>query len=86
MKSGMLAAESACDLILNEKTQETVGLEPKDYADRIKESYVMKDLYEVRNSRPSFHTALGLYGGVAYSGFSIFLGGKEPWTLSHGGK
>lgn len=50
----------------------------------MKESYVWKDLYKVRNSRPSFHSSLGLYGGVLYSGFTIFMGGREPWTLKHG--
>uniref|UniRef100_A0A182Q739 Electron transfer flavoprotein-ubiquinone oxidoreductase n=1 Tax=Anopheles farauti TaxID=69004 RepID=A0A182Q739_9DIPT len=84
MKSGMLAAESACETLFSGATQEKAGLEPKDYPDRIKESYVWKDLYKVRNSRPSFHTGLGLYGGVAYSGFSILVGGREPWTLHHG--
>ncbi|XP_058126044.1 electron transfer flavoprotein-ubiquinone oxidoreductase, mitochondrial [Anopheles ziemanni] len=84
MKSGMLAAESACEAVLSGATQDKVGLEPTDYTDRIKESYVWKDLYKVRNSRPSFHTGLGLFGGVAYSGFSILVGGREPWTLHHG--
>lgn len=84
MKSGMLAAESACETVLSGATQEKAGLEPKDYAERIKESYIWKDLYQVRNSRPSFHTGLGLFGGVAYSGFSILVGGREPWTLHHG--
>lgn len=51
---------------------------------RIKSSFIWKDLYKVRNCRPSFHSKLGLYGGLAASGFSIFLGGREPWTLSHG--
>lgn len=41
-------------------------------------------MYKVRNARPSFHTSLGLYGGLIASGFSIFMGGREPWTLSHG--
>lgn len=84
MKSGMLAAESACEAILSGATQDKVGLEPKDYPDRIKESYVWKDLYKVRNARPSFHNPFGLLGGVAYSGFTLLLGGREPWTLSHG--
>lgn len=84
MKSGMLAAESACEAVFSGATQEKTGLEPKDYSERIKESYVWKDLYKVRNSRPSFHTGLGLFGGVAYSGFSILVGGREPWTLHHG--
>lgn len=26
-----------------------------------------------------------MYGGVMYSGFSILVGGREPWTLSYGG-
>lgn len=82
MKSGMLAAESIVDKLLtsSEKT-----IEPTSYSEKVKESYIYKDLYKVRNIRPSFHTSLGLYGGVLYSGFSIFVGGREPWTLSHGG-
>lgn len=84
MKSGMLAAESACEAILSGATQEKTGLEPKDFTDRIKESYVWKDLYKVRNARPSFHNAFGLFGGVAYSGFTLLVGGREPWTLRHG--
>lgn len=84
MKSGMLAAESALESILSEAGQETAGLEPKSYADKIKDSFIWKDLYKVRNVRPSFHNPLGLYGGLALSGFSIFMGGREPWTLSHG--
>lgn len=82
MKSGILAAESIFEKLItsSEKT-----IEPTKYADRVKESYIFKDLYKVRNVRPSFHTSLGLFGGVLYSGFSIFLSGKEPWTLSHGG-
>lgn len=42
-------------------------------------------MYKVRNCRPSFHNPLGIYGGIIASGFSLFLGGREPWTLSHGG-
>lgn len=52
---------------------------------RIKNSFIWKDLYKVRNIRPSFHGGLGMYSGILYSGFSIFMGGREPWTLSHGG-
>ena len=36
----------------------------------------------MRNIRPSFHTPLGLYGTMAYTGlFYYILRGKEPWTL-----
>ncbi|KAH8305168.1 hypothetical protein KR018_006109, partial [Drosophila ironensis] len=83
MKSGMLAAESALEAI-NADAQTTAGVEPTSYAEKIKESFVWKDLYKVRNVHPSFHNPLGLYGGLVLSGFSIFMGGREPWTLKHG--
>lgn len=85
MKSGMLAAESAYEALFSGETQEKAGLEPKSYPDKIKDSFIWKDLYKVRNVRPSFHNSLGLYGGLIMSGFSIFMGGREPWTLRHGG-
>lgn len=84
MKSGMLAAESVFET-LESGAQETEGYEPKSYTDKIKNSPIWKELKAIRNVRPSFHNKLGLYGGVAYSGFSIVIGGREPWTLSHGG-
>ncbi|EDW47179.1 electron transfer flavoprotein-ubiquinone oxidoreductase, mitochondrial [Drosophila sechellia] len=83
MKSGMLAAESAFEAI-NADAQSTAGVEPTGYAEKIKDSFVWKDLYSVRNVHPSFHNPLGLYGGLVLSGFSIFMGGREPWTLKHG--
>lgn len=88
MKSGMLAAESVVEAIIDAEnnTSPTKGLEPKSYTDKIKNSWVYKELKAVRNIRPSFHTSLGLYGGLIYSGFSMLLKGKEPWTFSHGGK
>lgn len=85
MKSGMLAAESVFEAIHGEK-QNTEGFEPKSYTDKIQSSFVWKELKAVRNCRPSFHTPLGIYGGILYSGFSLMIGGKEPWTFSHGGK
>ncbi|KAL7301611.1 electron transfer flavoprotein-ubiquinone oxidoreductase, mitochondrial [Trichogramma pretiosum] len=87
MKSGMLAAESVIESIIESKNAEskTKGVEPISYADKIKDSWIYKDLKAVRNIRPSFHTSLGLYGGIIYSGFSMLVKGKEPWTLSHGG-
>ncbi|KAL3265896.1 hypothetical protein HHI36_010086 [Cryptolaemus montrouzieri] len=84
MRSGMLAAESVYETIQSEQ-KETEGYEPKVYEEKIKNSPIWKELTAVRNVRPSFHNRFGLYGGVAYSGFSIVIGGREPWTLSHGG-
>lgn len=51
---------------------------------RIKGSFIWKDLYKVRNTRPSFHNVFGLYGGLIGGGFTMLTGGREPWTLSHG--
>ncbi|XP_044577646.1 electron transfer flavoprotein-ubiquinone oxidoreductase, mitochondrial [Cotesia glomerata] len=87
MKSGMLAAESAVEVIIEAETTTptALGLEPKTYTDKIKNSWIWSELKAVRNFRPSFHSSLGLYGGLMYGGFSMLTRGKEPWTLSHGG-
>lgn len=61
--------------------------EPIEYEKKIRESEVWKELKSVRNIRPSFHNPLGIFGTMMYTGLFYFLGrGKEPWTLSHGGK
>lgn len=86
MKSAMLAAESIFDTIESGEKQETVGINPKVYEERIRNSWVWKELNSVRNVRPSFNTSLGLFGGIAYTGLFYILGrGKEPWTFSHHG-
>ncbi|KAM0791357.1 hypothetical protein ACM66B_005824 [Microbotryomycetes sp. NB124-2] len=88
MKSGMLAAEEAFAAI--EKLPEDFELsssEPVDissYETAFENSWVAQELKEVRNLRPSFHGALGNWGGMAYSGLdSMFLKGRVPWTLHH---
>lgn len=82
MKSGMLAAEAAWTA-LSEKTDEgTVFL--YDYENKLRDSSIWKELHEVRNMRPSFHTPLGLYGGIMYSGLEAYVfKGRVPWTLKH---
>nr|CAG4643051.1 EOG090X0279 [Ilyocryptus agilis] len=86
MKTAMLAAESIFDTMESGEKQATLGLEPKVYEERVRQSQVWKELESVRNVRPSFGTPLGLYGGTLYTAlFYILARGKEPWTLSHGG-
>ncbi|KAG8177344.1 hypothetical protein JTE90_020984 [Oedothorax gibbosus] len=87
MKSAMIAAESVFDLVTAENTSsETIAPEPTEYEKRLKESSVWKELKSVRNIRPSFHSPLGVFGTMLYTGAFYFLGrGKEPWTLSHHG-
>ena len=64
----------------------SAGLEPADYDARIKDSWIWKELYAVRNFRPSFHTAFGVFGGIFYSALHFVFRGREPFTLSHGSK
>ncbi|XP_052006283.1 electron transfer flavoprotein-ubiquinone oxidoreductase, mitochondrial-like isoform X1 [Xyrauchen texanus] len=87
MKSGMLAAEVAFSKIFDENLQsETAGLYIPEYEDNLKKSWIWKELYAVRNIRPSFHNYFGLYGGMVYTGiFYWIFRGKEPWTLKHNG-
>ncbi|KAJ2017967.1 hypothetical protein GGI14_002636 [Coemansia sp. S680] len=45
---------------------------------------IYKELYEVRNVRPSFHTSLGIWGGIVWSGLdTLFLKGRVPFTFQH---
>ena len=62
------------------------AINPVSYEDSIRSSWVWKELYAARNVRPSFHSPLGLYGGMMYTGlFYVLFGGREPWTLKHPG-
>jgi len=78
----MLAAEAAHEAISKASEKET--LTPSSYDKTLRDSWVYSELKAVRNIRPSFHTPLGLFGGLAYSGLdTLFLRGKVPWTFSH---
>ena len=60
---------------------------PANLDQMVKDSWVWKELYSVRNIRPSFNTRFGIYGGMIYTGiFYWMLRGKEPWTLKHHGE
>lgn len=84
MRSGMLAAEATYTALSETGNDSSVFL--YDYEDKLRNSSIWKELKEVRNMRPSFHTPLGLYGGIMYSGLEAYvLRGKVPWTLKHAG-
>lgn len=87
MKSGILASEAVFSHLTNENLQsKTKGLDVPEYEENLKKSWVWKELYSVRNIRPSCHGALGIYGGMIYTGiFYWILRGMEPWTLKHPG-
>ncbi|EGO00987.1 hypothetical protein SERLA73DRAFT_71953 [Serpula lacrymans var. lacrymans S7.3] len=88
MKSGMLAAEAAADVLASEPSQsESEGVDMSSYDTALRNSWVWSDLHEVRNLRGSFNTPLGIWGGIAYSGVdSLFLKGRTPWTFRNTSK
>ena len=86
MKSGMLAAESIFNALTNpDYKHEKKGVEPKEYEQALRNSWVYQELHQVRNFRPAAHTMFGLFGTILYGGINFITRGKEPFTLSHGG-
>ena len=80
----MLAAEAAYKAISENPDASSVFL--FDYEDALRSSSIWKELKQVRNMRPSFHSPLGIYGGILYSGLEAYIfRGMTPWTLKHKG-
>ncbi|KAJ2781124.1 hypothetical protein H4R18_003066 [Coemansia javaensis] len=83
MKSGILAADSAYRAV----TADGGGDAPivlADYEEAFRASSIYKELHEVRNVRPSFHTPLGMWGGIVWSGIdTLLLKGRVPFTFQH---
>lgn len=71
MKSGMLAARTAFDCLLNEDFS-LASLEK--YQDAVFNSYIGKELYKARNAHQAFQK--GLWSGVIKGGFQYVLGGR----------
>ncbi len=77
MKSGMIAAETAFEALSQDKQPEVGVLDHK-----IRQSWVGKELYAVRNIRPGFRW--GLWAGLVNAAFETYITrGKSPWTLGH---
>src|SRR5271170_3261650 len=70
MKSGMLAAEAAYPALVD---TDASSIFLYGYEDKLRESWIWPELKQVRNMRPSFHTSLGIYGGIVYSGLEAFI-------------
>ena len=69
MKSGMLAAETILEALVQQDVSASVL---SSYESRLASSYVMRDLYRVRNFRRAF--SRGLYRGLLLGGLSIWTG------------
>ncbi|WED44639.1 electron transfer flavoprotein-ubiquinone oxidoreductase [Legionella cardiaca] len=80
MKSGMLAAEACFETL--SQTEEQSPVELKAYPEKMKASWLAKELYQVRNIRPGFR--YGLWLGLANAAFETYVTfGKSPWTMKN---
>jgi electron-transferring-flavoprotein dehydrogenase len=81
MKSGMLAAEAAFEVLKGGDEGQGV-LEA--YPEAFRGSWVYEELYKARNLRPAF-VKWGLLPSMAYGAFDMkLMRGRVPWTLHHG--
>lgn len=92
MKSGMVAAESVYEALVEESGDTTVeaggeldtavmgALDVSSYEEQMQQSWVYDELREVRNAHASFH--YGVLPGLVHSGLAgLITKGKEPWSL-----
>ena len=71
IKSGMLAAETIFDALkANDFSAKTLGAFPQ----KVENSYLKKELWEVRNFHQAFQ--YGLVGGLFHAGLQFFTGGR----------
>lgn len=79
MQSGMLAAESCFEALQQERPAQ---FELTSYPEKVKNSWLEKELYSVRNIRPGFKH--GLIPGLINAAFETYITrGKSPWTLKN---
>jgi len=83
MKTGMLAAETAFAALAEERSHDELTAYPA----AMRQSWVYRDLYKVRNVKPGLKW--GMWLGTAHGGMHMWLndlglGAAVPWTLRHG--
>ena len=84
MKSAMLAAEAVFESLPADYDEENPGpaIEASAYADKFRQSWLYRELNQVRNIRPGFHR--GLWWGLFLAALESYLfRGKAPWTFGH---
>lgn len=75
MFSGMLAAETIAQ-------SDFTRPQLQEYAQKIRQSVIISELYRARNLRPGFHR--GLWIGMAMAAVDQYLfRGRAPWTLRY---
>ncbi len=79
MQSAILAAEACFEFLTKEQNTE---IELKAYPEKVKNSWLADELYQVRNIRPGFR--FGLWLGLANAAFETYISrGHSPWTLKN---
>ncbi|MGA8142327.1 MAG: electron transfer flavoprotein-ubiquinone oxidoreductase [Candidatus Acidiferrales bacterium] len=71
IKSGMLAAETIYEALC---AGDTTAAKLADYQQKLEESWIKKELWEVRNFHQAFHG--GLYSGLVKAGLQFVSGGR----------
>ena len=82
VKSGMLAAETILDSLVQEDSSAAVL---KGYADRFERSWARQELWKVRNFRQSFQR--GFWRGMAHAALQFATGGRglfDPMPIQAG--
>jgi electron-transferring-flavoprotein dehydrogenase len=78
MKSGMVAAEAIFEHL---QASDAWGSECTSYQSAMKQSWVWRELKQVRNIRPGFHH--GLWPGLVNAAWETITLGMSPWTLKN---
>ena len=76
MKSGMVAADALAEILQTGESSQCTS-----YPRQLKESWLWKEIYKVRNIRPGFH--FGLWVGLINAAFQTFGGWLIPFTLKN---
>src|SRR5437588_5783128 len=78
IKSGMLAAEAACEALKGGRAHDELGAYPQAF----KASWLFEELHRARNFKPWM--SKGLYTGTMMVGIDqLLFRGRAPWTLHH---
>lgn len=80
MKSGMVAAEALFEMLIVDEKHDS-GYSLSAYPEKLRKSWLWKELYRERNIRPGFH--MGLWPGLIHAAFQTYGGWVLPYTLKH---
>ncbi len=74
IKSGMLAAETIFQKLIETRNDPSQPLELSGFKDKVEESWIKQELWRVRNFHQAFDR--GLFGGMLQAGLGMVSGGR----------